>query len=196
VWHSLFVIQIPVLEKIIRTVAVYLLLAALFRSIGKRGMGSLNTFDFVVIFVLSNVVQNAIIGNDSSLVGGAIGAVTLVAVNYLVTWWLSRSDRAERLLEGSDTTVIRDGQVLFGELHRLAIRQDELDHAVRTQNGDDIGQVEQASLSSSGHLIVTLKPQARDATRADVEQLLTGLAGVQAQLAEVERRLTALRPGG
>jgi uncharacterized membrane protein YcaP (DUF421 family) len=189
VWRDLFVVQVPVLEKIIRTVAVYLLLAVLFRAIGKRGMASLNTFDFVVMFVLSNVVQNAIIGSDNSLTGGVIGAITLVAVNAVVNWWLSRSGRVERLLEGTDTTVIRDGRIDEHELHRLAIRRDELDHAVRTQNGEDISEVELGSLSASGHLILTLKPEARNATRADVDQLLAGLAAVQARLAEMENRL-------
>ena len=189
-WRDLFVVQVPILEKIIRTVAVYLVLAALFRGIGRRGMASLSTFDFVVMFVLSNVVQNAIIGSDNSLLGGVIGAVTLVSVNYAVDWWLSRSGRAERLLEGNDTTLIRDGQVQERELRRLAIRRDELDHAVRTQNGEDISEVEAGSLTSSGHLILTLKPAARSATRADVEQLLAGLAAVQARLADLENRLT------
>ncbi|HKT02568.1 MAG TPA: YetF domain-containing protein [Rugosimonospora sp.] len=188
-WHDLFVVQIPIAEKILRTVAVYVLLAALFRGIGKRGMASLNTFDFVVMFLLSNVVQNAVIGNDNSLLGGAVGAVTLVAVNFAVTWWLSRSDRAERLLEGRDTVLVRDGQVLRKELLRLGIRRDELDQAVRIQNGDDLGDVQSGSLSSSGHLILTFKPEARGATRADVDQLLAGLAGVQARLAELEQRL-------
>jgi hypothetical protein len=80
-WHAMFVEQIPVAEKILRTVIVYAFIALLFRVTGKRGLASLNTFDIIVIFLLSNVVQNAVIGNDTSLIGGMIGAVTLVAVN-------------------------------------------------------------------------------------------------------------------
>src|ERR1039457_5323040 len=70
----MFVEQIPLAEKILRTVIVYALLAVLFRLTGKRGLASMNTFDFIVIFLLSNVVQNAVIGNDTSLIGGMIGA--------------------------------------------------------------------------------------------------------------------------
>src|ERR1035438_5585875 len=73
-WHAMFVGQISVTEKILRTVIVYALIAVLFRLTGKRGLASMNTFDFVVIFLLSNVVQNAVIGNDSSLIGGIVGA--------------------------------------------------------------------------------------------------------------------------
>lgn len=83
-WHDLLSIQIPVAEKVLRTVAVYALIVILFRLSGKRGLANLNTFDFVVIFLLSNVVQNAIIGNDNSLLGGAIGAITLVTVNAVL----------------------------------------------------------------------------------------------------------------
>ena len=72
-WHDMFIEQIPVAEKILRTVIVYALIAVLFRFTGKRGLASMNTFDFVVIFLLSNVVQNALIGNDSSLIGGLVG---------------------------------------------------------------------------------------------------------------------------
>jgi uncharacterized membrane protein YcaP (DUF421 family) len=67
----MFVEQIPLAEKILRTVLVYTLIVVLFRLTGKRGLATLNTFDFVVIFLLSNVVQNAVIGDDQSLVGGA-----------------------------------------------------------------------------------------------------------------------------
>lgn len=84
-WHAMFVEQIPLAEKVLRTVIVYAFIALLFRVTGKRGLASLNTFDIIVLFLLSNVVQNAVIGNDTSLIGGLIGAVTLVAVNRAST---------------------------------------------------------------------------------------------------------------
>ncbi|MDT7569671.1 MAG: hypothetical protein QOG76_8295 [Pseudonocardiales bacterium] len=70
-WHDMFAEQIPLDEKILRTVIVYAVLAVLFRFTGKRGLANLNTFDFIVIFLLSNVVQNAVIGDDNSLIGGS-----------------------------------------------------------------------------------------------------------------------------
>ena len=69
-WHDMFVEQIPLAEKVIRTIGVYALLMVLFRLTGKRGLAAMNTFDFIVIFLLSNVVQNAVIGSDNSLLGG------------------------------------------------------------------------------------------------------------------------------
>src|SRR5512147_1613674 len=75
---------VSLLEKIVRPAAVYLVLVFALRTIGKRMLAQLNPFDFVVILTLSNTVQNAIIGNDTSLVGGLVGAATLLAVNALL----------------------------------------------------------------------------------------------------------------
>ncbi|MEV7186941.1 YetF domain-containing protein [Kitasatospora sp. NPDC093102] len=184
-WHDLVAVQIPIVEKVLRTIAVYALILVLFRLAGKRGLAGLNTFDMVVVFLLSNVVQNAIIGNDNSLLGGAIGAVTLVAVNSAVTRWLSRDPRAARILEGTATTVVKDGRLVPGALHDLALRPSELEHAVRIQNGDDLGQVARARLEPDGQLLVTLKKTDQSATRGDVEDL-------RRRLEEIERLLTAI----
>jgi len=184
-WHDLWTVQVPVAEKVIRTVLVYALLLLLFRVAGKRGLANLNTFDFVVIFLLSNVVQNAVIGADNSLLGGVIGAVTLVVVNAAVTGWLARDSRAERLLEGTPTTVIEDGRLLPGVLRKLSLRSGEIERAVRLQNGDDVGDVAQGSLGPDGQFVITLKPSEQNATRGDVEAL-------EARLAAIEDLLTTL----
>src|SRR5262245_16150267 len=75
---------VSILEKVIRPIAVYLLLVAALRAFGKRILAQLNPFDLVVLLTLSNTVQNAIIGNDSSLTGGIIGAATLLTVNAIL----------------------------------------------------------------------------------------------------------------
>ena len=141
-WHAMFVEQIPLTEKILRTVLVYALIALLFRLTGKRGLATMNTFDFVVIFLLSNVVQNAVIGNDTSLTGGAVGAVTLVAVNAAVNRLIASSATAARIFDGQPTTVISDGHVMRRALAHLGLRRSELDNAVRLQNGDDVSEVQ------------------------------------------------------
>ncbi len=184
-WHDLWSVQVPVAEKIIRTVLVYALLLLVFRVAGKRGLANLNTFDFVVIFLLSNVVQNAIIGADNSLLGGVIGALTLVAVNAVVTSWLARDGKAERLLEGTPTTVIEDGRLLPGVLRKLSLRSGEIEQAVRLQNGDSVDDVALGSLGPDGQFVITLKPSQQNATRGDVEAL-------QARLAAIEELLTTL----
>ncbi|MFF4383839.1 DUF421 domain-containing protein [Kitasatospora sp. NPDC001547] len=184
-WHDLMAVQIPIAEKVLRTIAVYALILVLFRLVGKRGLAGMNTFDMVVVLLLSNVVQNAVIGNDDSLLGGVVGAVTLIAVNSAVTRWLARDPKAARLLEGTATTVVEDGRLVPGALRSLALRPSELEHAIRIQNGDGLGEVARARLEPDGQLLVALKPDEQGATRGDVEDL-------RRRLAEIERLLTAI----
>jgi len=183
-WRAMFVEQIPLAEKILRTVLVYALIVLLFRLAGKRGLANLNTFDFVVIFLLSNVVQNAVIGNDTSLTGGIVGAVTLVAVNAVVTRVVASNARAARLFDGRPTTVISDGHVIGRALRHLGIRRSELDHAVRLQNGDDVAEVQRGSLEPGGQLVMSLKYSEQGATKADI-------AEVSARLGRIEELLGA-----
>lgn len=178
-WHSIFIIQIPVVEKIVRTILVYATIVVLFRLAGKRGLASLNTLDFVVLFLLSNVVQNAIIGNDISFTGAAIGATTLVAVNAGINRLVARSARVARWLEGTPTTVITNGTPLMHDVRRLGLRVNDLEHAVRIQNGDTIHDVSSGVLDPGGHLLITLKPGERNATKHDIEQVLGRLARLE-----------------
>ena len=187
-WQDLMSVQIPILEKIVRTIAVYALILVIFRVVGKRALASLNTMDFVVMFLLSNVVQNAIIGPDNSFLGGAIGAVTLILVNTLVDRLAYRYEGFRWLVEGSGTQVIDKGEVDQGALRRIGLRPIELDHAVRVQNGDDVSEVWDGKLDSSGHLVLTLRTEDQGASQGDVDEL-------RATLARIERLLTAQQKG-
>jgi uncharacterized membrane protein YcaP (DUF421 family) len=183
VWHHMFVEPIPVAEKVLRTVLVYALIALLVRMTGKRGLAGLNTLDFVVMFLLSNVVQNAIIGDDLSVTGGAIGAVTLVGVDALLNRAALRSGLFAKIFDGTETRVIDDGELVPKAVRRLGLRTSELDHAVRMQNGDDIAQVETGVLEPGGQLLLTLRASEQSATKADVDRLAAQLARIEAALA-------------
>src|SRR5947199_4125087 len=102
--QHMFVIPIPFLEKLIRPVLIYCFLVLLLRVFGKRELAQLNPFDFVVLLSLSNTVQNAIIGEDNSVTGGMIGAVTLLVCNFLVVRFVHKHAELEELVEGSSTT--------------------------------------------------------------------------------------------
>src|SRR5271167_4448512 len=97
---NMFHLPIPLLEKIIRPIIVYLALILLLRMFGKRELAQLNPFDLVVLLSLSNTVQNALIGNDNSVSGGIVGALALLAVNWLVVRALFSSPRLTRMFEG------------------------------------------------------------------------------------------------
>lgn len=188
-WHSMFAVQIPILEKILRTILVYATILILFRLAGKRDLGTLNIFDFVVLFLLSNVVQNAIIGNDTSLLGGIIGAATLVAVNAMFNRWIAVSDRAARILEGKPTTLIKDGQFLPGAAKRLSLRPPDVERAIRVQNGDDIKEIATGLMEPNGQLVLTLKKEEQSASKGDIADLRAQLMAIETAL----ERLTAPR---
>src|SRR5881227_4470591 len=107
--HDMFTMSIPVLEKIIRPILVYIFLVLLLRVFGKRELAQLNPFDFVVLISLSNTVQNAIIGDDNSVAGGFVGAFALMLCNYLVVRFLFRHRRLDQLIEGEAAVLIKDG---------------------------------------------------------------------------------------
>ena len=181
-WHSMFAVQVPIAEKILRTVLVYATILILFRLTGKRDLATLNIFDFVVLFLLSNVVQNAIIGNDTSLLGGIIGAATLVAINAVLNRLLVISNRAARVLEGKPTTIIEDGRFLPGPARRLGLRPADVDKTIRVQNGDDIKEVATGVMEPNGQLVLTLKEAEQSASKGDIAGLSAQLKTMQASL--------------
>src|ERR1700736_5111081 len=106
IWRDMFVVGLPLAEKILRPIFVYAFLVISLRLAGKRELAQLNPFDLVVLLTLSNTVQNAIIGDDNSVTGGIIGASTLLSVNYVVVKYLYGHSRLERFVEGDPDVII------------------------------------------------------------------------------------------
>src|ERR1700679_2022 len=104
--HDMFQMPLPLAEKILRPVIVYLCLVVFLRIFGKRELAQLNPFDLVVLLSLSNTVQNAMIGDDNSVSGGVVGAFALLAINWLLMWTLYRAPKATVILEGEPSTLI------------------------------------------------------------------------------------------
>src|SRR5450631_2728135 len=98
-WHNMFVLGLPIAEKILRPILVYAFLIIGLRLAGKRELAQLNPFDLVVLLTLSNTVQNAIIGDDNTVTGGVIGASTLLFVNYVLVRFVSRHESLEHFIE-------------------------------------------------------------------------------------------------
>lgn len=158
-------------DKLIRTVAVYVALAVLLRLAGKRDLAQLNTFDLVVMLLLSNVVQNAIIGPDSSLTGGLIGAAALLAVNAVVVRLAGATTLTRAVFEGTTTVLATDGQWDEAALRRQGLRQADVDAGIRRQNATGIKDTQTVTLEAGGALVVTMRPDFQPATRADIERL-------------------------
>lgn len=170
-WHNLMHLDLSVWEKVVRTVAVYLVLAVLIRLAGKRDLAQLNAFDLVVVLLLSNVVQNAVIGPDNSLLGGVIGAAVLVGVNGATVRLARGDDRIARLLEGTPTTLARDGVWDDDALRREGLRKADAEAALRRQNANSVRDVEEVSIEPGGAIVTTLREELQSATRADVARL-------------------------
>ena len=151
---NIFVPEISLAEKVIRSVVVYLFLLVAFRFTGKRQVGQLTPFDLVVLLIISNVVQNAVIGNDNSLGGGLIGAVTILALNYAVAGIAYRSKRARRMLEAQPTLLIHNGRILHENLRRERITLDELLAALRRSGVVEPAHVRLAVLEENGAISV------------------------------------------
>src|SRR3979490_965473 len=119
-WQHLFVLSddISILEKIVRPILVYVFLIVGLRLAGKREFAQLTPFHLIVLLTLSNTVQNAIIGEDNSVIGGIIGATTLLAVNYLVIRFLYSHEKLDRLIEGECAVLIEGGVVQMDRLKK------------------------------------------------------------------------------
>jgi uncharacterized membrane protein YcaP (DUF421 family) len=160
---SMFHLPLPLLEKVLRPVIVYLALVLLLRVFGKRELAQLNPFDLVVLLSLSNTVQNAIIGEDNSVTGGIIGAVSLLSINWMVVRLLFRSPRLNRALEGKATVLIRDGHVDRKALEREALTREELVEVVHRQGFEHIHEVHRCELEPNGTFYI----EAHDPSLAD-----------------------------
>jgi uncharacterized membrane protein YcaP (DUF421 family) len=159
VWYDLWHLQLPAGEKVIRTIAVYAAIVALLRIFGKRQLAQLNALDLVVLLLLSNVVQNAIIGPDNSLSGGLLGAATLLVVNYGLVRLTFRHDRLSRLVQGKQTLLVDHGEPQAHELEHELITQAELEAVLRREGIDGIRDVATVTLEPEGTITPVRKPQ-------------------------------------
>ena len=163
IWKDMFVLGLPILEKILRPVIVYVFLIVGLRLSGKRELAQLNPFDLIVLLTLSNTVQNAIIGDDNSVTGGILGATSLLAINYLVVRFLYDHRKVDQLVEGRADVLIEDGKIHEHKLKRELITKEELAAAARKQGFDSLSEVRQCVLEPGGTLsFMARKPDTED----------------------------------
>jgi uncharacterized membrane protein YcaP (DUF421 family) len=129
---NMFDMSIGVSEHIFRAVVVYVFLFLLLRFVGKKHVGELAPFDLLVLLTLSETVQNAMIGEDKSLIGGLISAGTLIALVQVMGYLSWRSKKIQRLLEGKPTVLVRHGR-RHKEMMRERVSISELTEALRRQ---------------------------------------------------------------
>ena len=187
---NMFHLPVPILEKILRPVIVYIFLVACLRIFGKRELAQLNPFDLVVLLTLSNAVQNAIIGDDNSITGGVIGAFSLLAINWIVVRLLFRHQKLNKALEGTETVLIQRGRVDEEAMKRETLSEMELLTAIRKQGLSDFSEVEKCVLEPNGTFFIEgIKPSPGDAQVAALEKAIQTLTReVQAMRAQLPVR--------
>jgi uncharacterized membrane protein YcaP (DUF421 family) len=192
IWKDMFVLGVPILEKLLRPIIVYVFLIVGLRLSGKRELAQLNPFDLVVLLTLSNTVQNAIIGDDNSITGGIIGATSLLAINYLVVRFLYDHRKIDQIVEGRADILVEDGKVHEHKLKRELITKEELAAAARKQGFETLSQVRQCVLEPGGTLtFIAKKPDTEDIRHAEVMKKFDLLAEEIARLRKMQPPATA-----
>lgn len=186
----MFHMQLPLLEKIFRPVLVYLVMVIFLRLFGKRELAQLNPFDLVVLLSLANTVQNAIIGNDNSVTGGIVGAFSLLATNWLLVQFLYKVPKINRALEGTETVLIRDGQIDRVAMAKETMTEIELLSVLHKQGMDDLSDVKKCVLEPNGTFYVEAKkPSSDDLERREILEVVRALQSELALLrAETQRQ--------
>jgi uncharacterized membrane protein YcaP (DUF421 family) len=152
-WHM----DKPWWEFIIRASVVYLMVMALLRIAGKRQVGQMGMPQLVALLLISNAVQNAMNGNDSSITGGIILASVIVFWSFIAELITSKSKRLENLIQGRPTILIRKGKVLFDHLQHEHLSPTELKVLLRKQGVHSLSEIEEAILESDGYVSVRKK---------------------------------------
>jgi uncharacterized membrane protein YcaP (DUF421 family) len=142
------------LAIVFSTAVVYLFILVALRVFGKTEIAQLTIVDLVFILLISNAVQNAMVGPDSSLAGGLVAATTLFVMNYLLKRCLYRVPWLGRLIQGSPLTLIRHGQVDARNLARAMLTTDDLMEALREHGVDNAANVDMAVLEMDGNISV------------------------------------------
>jgi uncharacterized membrane protein YcaP (DUF421 family) len=164
-WGNMFHLALPVLEKILRPILVYVFLVVVLRLAGKRELAQLNPFDLVVLLTLSNTVQNAIIGDDNSLTGGLIGAATLLLVNYIFVRFLYSHPGVDEIVEGKSDMLMQHGKLDKSKLRKELITLPELEAAAHRQGFDSLTDVDCARIEPGGTISFTAKKPSTDEIR-------------------------------
>ncbi|HET7173312.1 MAG TPA: YetF domain-containing protein [Nocardioidaceae bacterium] len=172
-WHDIFTLGEPALDKVIRAVLIYAFLVLALRVAGKRELAQLNTLDFVVLLAVANAVQNGLIGNDSSVTGAVLGAAVLFVVNGSLAFVLFRQARLRRLVEGTATVLVRGGVIDIHSMRREGMTDDDLLVVAQEAGVESLDEIDSARLEPSGKVVVV--PRRPDASQQRYDDLVRRL---------------------
>jgi uncharacterized membrane protein YcaP (DUF421 family) len=146
-WHGAGVIAL-------KTLAIYIFLVVGLRLLGKRELGQMSLYDLVLIVILGNAVQNAMINNDNTLGGGVVAATVLLLANRLLNVTIVHSARVERFLVGEPVLLVSDGAPVEAAMQRERITREQLDAALREHGYDSLDGIQAVILEVDGTMSV------------------------------------------
>jgi uncharacterized membrane protein YcaP (DUF421 family) len=158
---TLFDLHLGIDEKILRSLLVFAFLAIALRLGGKRELAQINVLDLAVLLLASNALQNALIGNDSTVTGGVIGAGTLFVANYAFVHLTYRSARARRILEGTPSVLLRNGKPETKAMRKEAINEEELADIALQHGFSDLREVGLIVIETGGQFVCLGPEQAK-----------------------------------
>ena len=159
---QLFELSMPWWHFCLRAVVVYVAVLILVRVSGKRSVGQFTPFDVILLVLLGTAVQNSLIGDDISLLGGLILAATLIALNVLVGFVSARSRTFDAIVEGEAVLLARDGRVLEKVLERQQLSRRDFDEALRGHGLLDVADVRCAFLETDGSISIIKREKSSD----------------------------------
>ena len=154
----LFELAMPWGEFVLRAAAVYAALLVMVRMSGKRAVGQFTPFDMILLILLGTAVQNSLIGEDVSLLGGLLLAGLLIAMNHAVGWVTARSRRIHGWGEGLAVQIIEDGVLDKDKLRREGVSEMDLEEALRRAGLEHVSEVRRGWLETDGHITLIKKP--------------------------------------
>ena len=147
----------PLAEVVLRSVAVYLFIVMAIRLFGKKELAQLSVVDLVFILLISNAVQNAMVGSDTSLWGGLIAALALFVTNFLFKKLLYRNKKVSELIQGKSVMLVYEGKLMLQNLVSAEISVEEIEAAAREHGVAEIREVRLAILEVDGNISIVSK---------------------------------------
>jgi uncharacterized membrane protein YcaP (DUF421 family) len=187
IFNDLFVPDNSIIEKIIRPILVYIFLVIALRIFGKRELAQLNPFDLIVILLLSNTVQNAIIGQDISLSGGLIGAVSLLSFNYIVVRFLFKHRRLDQIIEGKETKLIENGVINHQAMAKELLTESEMMAVAHRQGFQGLKSLKTFALEANGNILLEGKQPSQNEKRH--AELIEKIEALTKQVAELKQKI-------
>jgi uncharacterized membrane protein YcaP (DUF421 family) len=172
---DVFGIHAPFFEIVCRTAIVYVAIVAGMRLTGARQLGQMTPFDLVLILLIANAVQNAMVGADASIFGGVLAAATLLSLNRVTALLADRIPMFRHAIEGQIVVLLSDGKLIESQIQRAGLSDDLVMQAIREHGFDKASDVRMAVLEVDGTI---------------------SIVPANANIVRTRRRVRAIRPGG